>query len=79
MQRMASRLFYSAVRIVALSLVAAAGYVVVYVPLMNMFFRKGPEGLLIIGLSMMAAFKCAKFADRRLPRPVPDPGRVAGG
>lgn len=79
MQRMVPRLFYSAVRIVALSLAAAAGYVAVYVPLMNMFFRKGPEFLLILGLSIVAAFKCAKFADRRLPRPTPDPGREARG
>lgn len=77
---MARWLFCSVVRIVALCLVAAAVYVAVYVPMMNMFFQKGPEGLLIIGLLIMAAFKCAKFADRRLPRAAsPDFGREAGG
>ena len=67
---MASRLFYSTVRIIVLCLATATGYVVVYVPLMSMFFRKEPVGfLLILGLSITAAFKCAQLADKRLPRP----------
>ncbi|WP_428304504.1 hypothetical protein [Lacipirellula sp.] len=66
---MASRLFYSAVRIIALSLAAAIGYVAVYVPLMNLFFRKEPVGFLaILALSITAAFKCAQLADKLLPR-----------
>ena len=78
---MASRLFYSAVRIAALSLAAAAGYVAVYIPLMNMFFRKEPVGfLLILGLSIAAAFECALLVDKRLPRQTaPAPGREAEG
>lgn len=77
MRGMASRLFYSVVRIVCLCVAAGVGYVAVYVPLMKILFSKHqPESFLfILGLSIAAALKCAQLADGRLPRSV---GRKVG-
>lgn len=78
---MQTRFFYSAVRIVALSLAAAAGYVPVYIQSMKMFAWRQPLGFLpILVLPISAAFASALLADKLLPRPTdpPDSGREAG-
>ena len=70
---MKSRFAFVVVRIIALCLAAASGYVAVYIPLMNLLFdkRQPASFLLILGLSLAAAGKFAQFADRRLPRRLP--------
>jgi hypothetical protein len=57
-------------RIAILGLVAAVGYVAVYVPLMYLLFDKRVPLIffVIVLMAVTAAFKAAQFADRRLLR-----------
>ena len=49
---------------------AGVGYLIVYIPLMNLLFDKRIGAILIpiVGIAVLAAFRSAKLADRHLPR-----------
>jgi hypothetical protein len=78
---MQSRLFYTTARICALCFAAAVGYVVVYIPLMELVWDKGypPSFPLILAASLAAAAAFARFADLRLPKPAIDSTQESDG